>query len=293
MAEDLDPFVGRTAELSALRGVLADVVRGRPQTVLLTGPAGIGKTSLDRAVPGRARRHQTPSGQRRAVGGAGRLRSDRPDTPGGRRPSGPPAGGSDPGVGPGRTGECRGASPGVAREASSSRPGGPADRRRPLGGCRLASGAAVRSPPARRDPGADPAGGPGRGRHAVARGPAAADERDNRTLDQRGRPGRPEHQATRDGTGRAAVPDADRSAAARAHRRQPAVRACAVDRASGRSMAQLGTGAPGAGCLRHPDRRAGSPHAARPRERWSRPARCWVSGPRFRWRRRWPSSTTR
>ena len=46
MAEDLDPFVGRTAELAALRGVLADVGAGRPQTVLLTGPAGIGKTSL-------------------------------------------------------------------------------------------------------------------------------------------------------------------------------------------------------------------------------------------------------
>jgi len=46
MAEDLDPFVGRTAELTALRRVLSDVNSGRPQTVLVTGPAGIGKTSL-------------------------------------------------------------------------------------------------------------------------------------------------------------------------------------------------------------------------------------------------------
>ena len=46
MAEDLDPFVGRTGELSALRQVLVRVRSGRPQTVLLTGPAGIGKTSL-------------------------------------------------------------------------------------------------------------------------------------------------------------------------------------------------------------------------------------------------------
>lgn len=46
MADDLDPFVGRTVELAALRRVLDDVGAGRPQTVLLTGPAGIGKTSL-------------------------------------------------------------------------------------------------------------------------------------------------------------------------------------------------------------------------------------------------------
>ena len=46
MAEELDPFVGRAVEIAALRRVLADVDAGRPQTVLLTGPAGIGKTSL-------------------------------------------------------------------------------------------------------------------------------------------------------------------------------------------------------------------------------------------------------
>jgi DNA-binding CsgD family transcriptional regulator len=46
VAEDRDPFVGRTGDLSALRKVLADVRSRQPQTVLLTGPAGIGKTSL-------------------------------------------------------------------------------------------------------------------------------------------------------------------------------------------------------------------------------------------------------
>lgn len=47
MAEDdLPPFVGRTVELSALRRTLSEVGRGRPQTVLVSGPAGIGKTSL-------------------------------------------------------------------------------------------------------------------------------------------------------------------------------------------------------------------------------------------------------
>jgi len=46
VAEELDPFVGRAVEIAALRRVLADVDAGRPQTVLLTGPAGIGKTSL-------------------------------------------------------------------------------------------------------------------------------------------------------------------------------------------------------------------------------------------------------
>jgi len=46
MAEELDPFVGRTKELSVLRRAMADVDSGRPQTVLLSGPAGIGKTSL-------------------------------------------------------------------------------------------------------------------------------------------------------------------------------------------------------------------------------------------------------
>ena len=40
MAEELDPFVGRATELATLRRVLADVGAGRPQTVLLTGPAG-------------------------------------------------------------------------------------------------------------------------------------------------------------------------------------------------------------------------------------------------------------
>jgi DNA-binding CsgD family transcriptional regulator/tetratricopeptide (TPR) repeat protein len=39
-------FVGREAELTALRAALADASSGRPQLVLVEGPAGIGKTTL-------------------------------------------------------------------------------------------------------------------------------------------------------------------------------------------------------------------------------------------------------
>lgn len=46
VAESFDPFVGRIGELSALRRILSEVRSGEPKTVLLTGPAGIGKTSL-------------------------------------------------------------------------------------------------------------------------------------------------------------------------------------------------------------------------------------------------------
>lgn len=46
MVEHPDSFVGRTVELAALREVLGDVRSGQSQTVLITGPAGIGKTSL-------------------------------------------------------------------------------------------------------------------------------------------------------------------------------------------------------------------------------------------------------
>lgn len=46
MAEEPDLFVGRAVELAALRRALAEVATGRPQTVLITGAAGIGKTSL-------------------------------------------------------------------------------------------------------------------------------------------------------------------------------------------------------------------------------------------------------
>jgi DNA-binding CsgD family transcriptional regulator/predicted negative regulator of RcsB-dependent stress response len=46
VAEDRDEFVGRTVELAVMRRLQAEAAEGRPQTVLVTGPAGIGKTSL-------------------------------------------------------------------------------------------------------------------------------------------------------------------------------------------------------------------------------------------------------
>ena len=61
----------------------------------------------------------------------------------------------------------------------------------------------------------------------------------------------------------------------------------------GRSVAHAGNRRSRHRAPSPPRSSAGSPHAARPRERWWRPARCWASAPRCRWRRRWPSSTTR
>src|SRR5918912_1145237 len=40
------PFVGRDRELGALRAALADAVAGRGRLVLLSGAAGVGKTTL-------------------------------------------------------------------------------------------------------------------------------------------------------------------------------------------------------------------------------------------------------
>jgi DNA-binding CsgD family transcriptional regulator len=45
-SQKIDPFIGRTAELALLRELCAKVRSGRPQTILIEGPAGIGKTSL-------------------------------------------------------------------------------------------------------------------------------------------------------------------------------------------------------------------------------------------------------
>jgi len=42
----MNPFVGRTGELAVLRRLLSEARSGQPRTVLLTGHAGIGKTSL-------------------------------------------------------------------------------------------------------------------------------------------------------------------------------------------------------------------------------------------------------
>ena len=46
MAEEPDLFVGRAVELAALRRALADVGRVGRRRLLITGAAGIGKTSL-------------------------------------------------------------------------------------------------------------------------------------------------------------------------------------------------------------------------------------------------------
>ncbi len=40
------PFVGRQPELAVLQARLAEALAGRPQTVQIQGPAGIGKTAL-------------------------------------------------------------------------------------------------------------------------------------------------------------------------------------------------------------------------------------------------------
>jgi DNA-binding CsgD family transcriptional regulator len=44
--QDLDAYVGRSEELASLRSVLEQVRLGRPQTVLVEAPAGMGKTAL-------------------------------------------------------------------------------------------------------------------------------------------------------------------------------------------------------------------------------------------------------
>ena len=184
MAEDLDPFVGRTAELAALRGVLADVGAGRPQTVLLTGPAGIGKTSLIEQFLSRGSRAPTvlrASGEQweafvafgvidqllRAAGVRGglllasRQRALPPEEP----------------VGVGAV------APRSPREARTAGCGDPADRRRPLGGCRLAQSGALRPPQAHDRARPESPGCEGRGREASARRPPTAGERHDRTLD--------------------------------------------------------------------------------------------------------------
>jgi ATP/maltotriose-dependent transcriptional regulator MalT len=43
---DRDAFVGRVAELDAMRSMLAQVRSGQARTIMVSGPAGIGKTAL-------------------------------------------------------------------------------------------------------------------------------------------------------------------------------------------------------------------------------------------------------
>jgi len=40
------PFVGRQAELAVMQARLTEALAGRPQTMQIQGPAGIGKTAL-------------------------------------------------------------------------------------------------------------------------------------------------------------------------------------------------------------------------------------------------------
>src|SRR4029078_7189713 len=46
VADDMNPSAGGTGELAVLRRLLSEARSGQPRTVLLTGQAGIGKTSL-------------------------------------------------------------------------------------------------------------------------------------------------------------------------------------------------------------------------------------------------------
>ena len=46
LAEDVDPFVGRSRQIGELTAILAAVRGGRPQIVMIEGPPGIGKTAL-------------------------------------------------------------------------------------------------------------------------------------------------------------------------------------------------------------------------------------------------------
>lgn len=43
---DRDAFVGRVSELDAMRSLLAKVRSGHAHTIMVSGPAGIGKTAL-------------------------------------------------------------------------------------------------------------------------------------------------------------------------------------------------------------------------------------------------------
>ena len=97
VADDMNPFVGRTGELAVLRRLVPEARSGRPPH-RPADRAGRDRQDLaGRAVPRRARRHHSAARQRGAVGGIGRLRGGRPAATHGRGARGCPAGERRPG----------------------------------------------------------------------------------------------------------------------------------------------------------------------------------------------------
>ena len=84
VAERLDPFVGRAAEVATLRAELAAARAGTPRVLVVQGDAGHRQDGAPRAVPHRRDGPHGAPRHRRAVGGLRRLRRDRPDHARGR-----------------------------------------------------------------------------------------------------------------------------------------------------------------------------------------------------------------
>ena len=166
------PFVGRQPELAVLQARLSEALAGRPQTVQIQGPAGIGKTALLEHFlndPGSSRRRSCcrpaarkpsscwPTGsrstgalRRHPVTGADRGPVRRPVAGAAGPVRWPVHGRGRPGR---RPGDGRRQVPGFPGPAGWSR-GGPCRGRRALGRPTLAAGADLRAAAAGRRPGA-------------------------------------------------------------------------------------------------------------------------------------------
>lgn len=170
------PFVGRQPELAVLQARLSETLAGRPQTVQIQGPAGIGKTALLEHFLTDRLRHRAAArravGQRRGNGAVAGLWGPRSTGALGRHPW--PAAGrvrigaraAEPGAGAGggpsrRPGDGRRAVPGIPRPAGWSR-GGPCRGRRALGRSTVPAGADLRAAATGRRPGAGDHRGSGR-----------------------------------------------------------------------------------------------------------------------------------